>query len=105
MINPVSQNTTRPMIDGMIKQPNELASEVGDKGVLNTALIEAAQAVEHYVIARYGALASPSARSIARAPRASARCTTVSSVRKTPSCGDTSGGISFCRAPALAPCA
>ncbi len=52
MIKPVSQYTSRP------KQPNGLAGEVGDKGVPNAALIGAAQAVEYYVIARYGALAS-----------------------------------------------
>ncbi|HUI19853.1 MAG TPA: ferritin-like domain-containing protein [Methylocella sp.] len=47
-----------PAIDGIIKEANEIAGEVDDKQVLNAALIAAAQAVEHYEIARYGALIS-----------------------------------------------
>jgi ferritin-like metal-binding protein YciE len=35
---------------------NETAGEVADKAVLDAALIAAAQAVEHYEIARYGTL-------------------------------------------------
>lgn len=45
-----------PAIDGIIKEANEVASEVADKRVLDAALIGAAQAVEHYEIARYGTL-------------------------------------------------
>jgi ferritin-like metal-binding protein YciE len=45
-----------PAIDGIIEEADELASEVDDKNVLNAALIAAAQAVEHYEIARYGTL-------------------------------------------------
>jgi len=45
-----------PAIDGIIKESNEVASEVADKDVLDAALIAAAQAVEHYEITRYGTL-------------------------------------------------
>jgi len=47
---------TCPAIDGIIKEANEVAGEVSDKSVLDAALIAAAQAVEHYEIARYGTL-------------------------------------------------
>ena len=45
-----------PAIDGIIKEANEIAGDVEDKNVLDAALIAAAQAVEHYEIARYGTL-------------------------------------------------
>ena len=45
-----------PAIDGIIEEANEVASEVEDKSVLDAALINAAQAAEHYEIARYGSL-------------------------------------------------
>jgi ferritin-like metal-binding protein YciE len=45
-----------PAIDGIIKEANEIAGEIADKDVLDAALIGAAQAVEHYEIARYGTL-------------------------------------------------
>jgi len=45
-----------PAIDGIIKQADETAGEVADKAVLDAALINAAQAAEHYEIARYGSL-------------------------------------------------
>ena len=48
--------TTCPAIDGIIKEADEIAGEVGDKKVLDAALIAAAQAVEHYEITRYGTL-------------------------------------------------
>jgi ferritin-like metal-binding protein YciE len=47
---------TCPAIDGIIKEANELSGEIGDKRVLDAALTAAAQAVEHYEIARYGTL-------------------------------------------------
>ena len=43
-----------PAIDGIIEEAEEVAGEVADKQVLDAALIGAAQAVEHYEIARYG---------------------------------------------------
>ena len=45
-----------PAIDGIIEEADEVASEVADKAVLDAALINAAQAVEHYEITRYGSL-------------------------------------------------
>ena len=45
-----------PAIDGIIKEAEDTASEVGDKEVLDAALAAAAQAVEHYEISRYGTL-------------------------------------------------
>ncbi|WP_213770734.1 ferritin-like domain-containing protein [Bradyrhizobium sp. dw_78] len=45
-----------PAIDGIIKEANDTAGEVEDKKVLDAALINAAQAAEHYEIARYGSL-------------------------------------------------
>jgi ferritin-like metal-binding protein YciE len=45
-----------PAIDGIIKEANEVIGEVAEKSVLDAALINAAQAAEHYEIARYGSL-------------------------------------------------
>ena len=45
-----------PAIDGIIEEADDVAGEVEDKKVLDAALIAAAQAVEHYEIARYGTL-------------------------------------------------
>ncbi len=45
-----------PAIDGIIEETNEIAGEVSDKEVLDAALINAAQAAEHYEITRYGTL-------------------------------------------------
>ena len=45
-----------PAIDGIIKEADEVAGEVADKDVLDAALINAAQAAEHYEITRYGSL-------------------------------------------------
>ena len=47
---------TCPAIDGIIKEADETAGEVEDKSVLDAALINAAQAAEHYEIVRYGSL-------------------------------------------------
>jgi ferritin-like metal-binding protein YciE len=43
-----------PAMDGLIKEADELSGEVEVKEVLDAAIIGAAQAVEHYEIARYG---------------------------------------------------
>ena len=51
-----TESVTCPAIDGIIKEAEEVAGEVGDKNVLDAALVAAAQAVEHYEIARYGTL-------------------------------------------------
>jgi ferritin-like metal-binding protein YciE len=45
-----------PAIDGLIQEADEVAGEVSDKDVLDAAVVGAAQAVEHYEIARYGTL-------------------------------------------------
>jgi ferritin-like metal-binding protein YciE len=45
-----------PAIDGIIEEADEVAGEIADKEVLDAALAAAGQAVEHYEIARYGAL-------------------------------------------------
>jgi len=45
-----------PAIDGLIEEADDIAGEVEDKRVLDAALINAAQAAEHYEIAHYGSL-------------------------------------------------
>src|SRR5262245_55830259 len=45
-----------PAIDGIIAEADEVTGEVADKRVLDAALINAAQAAEHYEITRYGSL-------------------------------------------------
>lgn len=45
-----------PAIDGILEEADEVSSDVGDKEVLDAALIASAQAVEHYEITRYGTL-------------------------------------------------
>lgn len=45
-----------PSIDGLIKEADEVAGDVADKDVLDAAIVGAAQAVEHYEMARYGTL-------------------------------------------------
>jgi len=47
-----------PAIDGIIAEAEEIFGEVEDKQVLDAALINAAQAAEHYEITRYGTLIS-----------------------------------------------
>jgi ferritin-like metal-binding protein YciE len=50
------QGAKCPAIDGLIAEADEIAGEVADKDVLDAAIVGAAQAVEHYEIARYGTL-------------------------------------------------
>jgi len=45
-----------PAIDGILEEADEVSGDVGDKEVLDAALIASAQAVEHYEITRYGTL-------------------------------------------------
>jgi ferritin-like metal-binding protein YciE len=56
LIGESPKGTTCPAIDGLIKEANEIAGDIAEKKVLDAALITAAQAVEHYEIARYGTL-------------------------------------------------
>jgi ferritin-like metal-binding protein YciE len=51
-----SEGAKCPAIDGLIREANDVAGEVEDKQVLDAAIVAAAQAVEHYEIARYGTL-------------------------------------------------
>jgi ferritin-like metal-binding protein YciE len=44
-----------PAIDGIIKEANQITGEIADKAVLDAALIDAAQAAEHYEITRTAA--------------------------------------------------
>jgi ferritin-like metal-binding protein YciE len=50
------KGTKCPAIDGILKEGDDIMGEVADADVLNVAIIGAAQAVEHYEIARYGSL-------------------------------------------------
>ena len=45
-----------PAIDGIIEEADDVVGEVADDAVLDAALINAAQAAEHYEMARYGGL-------------------------------------------------
>ncbi len=56
LLGEAPKGTSCPAIDGIINEANEVAGEVDDKAVLDAALLAAAQAVEHYEIARYGTL-------------------------------------------------
>jgi ferritin-like metal-binding protein YciE len=47
---------TCPAIDGIIEEAEEIMSDSKDTEVLDAAALAAAQAVEHYEIARYGTL-------------------------------------------------
>jgi len=45
-----------PAIDGILTEAREIISDCGDSEVCDAAMLSAAQAVEHYEIARYGTL-------------------------------------------------
>jgi ferritin-like metal-binding protein YciE len=45
-----------PAIDGILEEADDVSGEIDNKDVLNAGLAAAAQAVEHYEIARYGTL-------------------------------------------------
>ena len=47
---------TCPAIDGILEEANEIMGDAKDPDVLDAAAAAAAQAVEHYEIARYGTL-------------------------------------------------
>jgi ferritin-like metal-binding protein YciE len=47
---------TCPAIDGIIQEANEILGDAKDSEVIDAAAAAAAQAVEHYEIARYGTL-------------------------------------------------
>ena len=56
MLGESPKGVTCYAIDGIIKEANDVAGDVGDDNVLDAALTAAAQAVEHYEISRYGSL-------------------------------------------------
>ena len=56
MLGLKKESVTCQAIDGIIAEAEEVAGEVDDKAVLDAGLLAAAQAVEHYEIARYGTL-------------------------------------------------
>ena len=56
MLGLSAQAVDCPAIDGIIKEANQISGEIGDKEVLDAALLASAQAVEHYEITRYGTL-------------------------------------------------
>lgn len=51
-----AQGKTCPAIDGILEEGAEMLDEFKGEPALDAALISAAQAVEHYEIARYGTL-------------------------------------------------
>ena len=51
-----ARGKTCPAIDGIIEEGEEALQEFADSPALDAGLIAAAQAVEHYEIARYGTL-------------------------------------------------
>ena len=51
-----AQGKTCPAIDGIIEEGEEMLDEFKGQPALDAALVSAAQAVEHYEIARYGTL-------------------------------------------------
>jgi ferritin-like metal-binding protein YciE len=51
-----AQGKTCPAIDGIIEEGQEILEEFEDAPALDAGLVAAAQAVEHYEIARYGTL-------------------------------------------------
>jgi ferritin-like metal-binding protein YciE len=53
-----ARGKTCPAIDGIIEEGQEILEEFKDSEALDAGLLGAAQAVEHYEIARYGTLRS-----------------------------------------------
>jgi ferritin-like metal-binding protein YciE len=45
-----------PAIDGILEEAEDVGGEIGDRRVLDAAIVASAQAVEHYEITRYGTL-------------------------------------------------
>jgi len=50
------KGVTCAAMDGILEEATETMSDVGDKDVLDAAMLASAQAVEHYEITRYGSL-------------------------------------------------
>lgn len=58
MIGKSARGSRCPAIDGLAEEASELMQEAKDDTVRDAGMLAAAQAVEHYEIARYGALAA-----------------------------------------------
>jgi len=56
MIGKRARGKTCPAIDGILEEGDEIAGEYKGTAALDAGLVSAAQAVEHYEIARYGTL-------------------------------------------------
>ena len=56
LIEKKAQGKKCPAIDGMIEEGQEIAKEYKGSAALDSGLLAAAQAVEHYEISRYGTL-------------------------------------------------
>jgi ferritin-like metal-binding protein YciE len=56
MLGKPARGKTCPAIDGIIEEGSEILSEFKGAPALDAGLVAAAQAVEHYEIARYGTL-------------------------------------------------
>jgi ferritin-like metal-binding protein YciE len=56
LVSEKPKGTSCPAIDGILKEARGIAGDIGDKQVLDAALLAALQAVDHYRIARYGTL-------------------------------------------------
>ena len=50
------KGVTCAAMDGILEEAEEIMGDVGDKDVLDAAMLASAQAVEHYEITRYGSL-------------------------------------------------
>jgi ferritin-like metal-binding protein YciE len=56
MLGEPARGKTCPAIDGILEEGEEIMSEYKGSTALDAGLVSAAQAVEHYEIARYGTL-------------------------------------------------
>ncbi|AZO75787.1 MAG: DUF892 family protein [Mesorhizobium sp.] len=56
LLGKAARGKTCPAIDGILEEGSEILEEYEDQPALDAGLVGAAQAVEHYEIARYGTL-------------------------------------------------
>ncbi|MDX8433449.1 MULTISPECIES: ferritin-like domain-containing protein [Mesorhizobium] len=56
LMGKAARGKTCPAIDGILEEGSEILEEYQDEPALDAGLVAAAQAVEHYEIARYGTL-------------------------------------------------
>jgi len=56
IIGKPARGKTCPAMDGLLEEGNEVVEEAEEEPVLDAGILAAAQAVEHYEIARYGAM-------------------------------------------------